>query len=59
MDFKGSYSSTLSFSEIIPVKLANMTSYFAFGGRNLDLNWINLFKRNFYNLSENNYEEKY
>src|SRR6187431_3236647 len=23
-----------------------MTSYFAFGGRNLDINWINLFKRN-------------
>ena len=59
MGSKGSCSSALSFSEIIPVKLANMTSYFVFGGRNLDINWINLFKRNFYNLSENNYEEKY
>ena len=52
-------SCTLSFSEIAQVKLANMTSYFAFGGRNLDINWINLFKRNYCSLSENNHEEKY
>jgi len=36
-----------------------MTSYFALGGRNLDINWINLFKRNFCSVSENNDEEKY
>ena len=50
---------TLSFSEIAQVKLANMTSYFAYRGRNLDIKWINLFKRNFCSLSENNHEEKY
>jgi hypothetical protein len=59
MDFKGSGDCTLTFSEIIPVKIANMPYILRFGGLNLDINWINLFKSNFCNLSENNYEEKY
>jgi aromatic ring-opening dioxygenase LigB subunit len=59
MDFKGSWGCTLTFSEIIPVKLLICRNILRFGGHNLDINWINLFKSNFCNLSENNYEEKY
>ena len=36
-----------------------MTFSLAFAGSKMDLIWINLFKRNFLSLIENNNEEKY